>query len=130
MQVDKQIYLAVLSSLPICVTQDNECRGSEKYHSFSRQTPHRRVSNGPYLLVWSQKKQIKQNGTQIRYSLFLCKWTLSSASNSVRQMQPHTFFNKFQIWRFFLNASAGHWKRRGGPHTALGPVVGPHCSMA
>ena len=36
-------------------------------------------------------------------------------------------FNKFQIWIFFLNASAGHWKRCGGPDVARGPVVGPHC---
>ena len=34
---------------------------------------------------------------------------------------------KFQIWRFFLNPSAGRWKRCGGPHAARGFVVGPHC---
>jgi len=27
-------------------------------------------------------------------------------------------FNKFQIWRFFLNASAGYWKCCGRPHAA------------
>ena len=43
-------------------------------------------------------------------------------------MQPYTLFNKFQIWRIFLNASAGHWKRCSGPHAARGPVVGPHWS--
>ena len=39
----------------------------------------------------------------------------------------HTVFNKYQIWRFFLNVSAGHCKRCGGPHEPRGPVVGPHC---
>ena len=38
----------------------------------------------------------------------------------------HAFF-KFQIWIFFLNASAGHSKRCSGPqHAAREPVVGPH----
>jgi len=40
--------------------------------------------------------------------LLLCKCTLFSARNLMRQTQPHILFNKFQIWRFFLNASAGH----------------------
>jgi len=43
------------------------------------------------------------------------------------QMWPHTLFNKYQIWRFFLNTSEGHWKHCGRPHAAHGPVVGPHC---
>jgi len=39
----------------------------------------------------------------------------------------HTLFNKFQIWKCFLNASAGHSKRCSGPqHAAREPVVGPH----
>jgi len=70
-------------------------------------------------------KQIKQIDAQKR-NLFLCKCTLSSASKSVRQMSPHMLFNKFQVWTFFLNASAGYWKRCGGPHVARGPDVGPH----
>jgi len=45
-----------------------------------------------------------------------------SASNSVRQIWPHTLFSKFQIWRLFPNASASHWKRCGGPHAAHRPV--------
>jgi len=37
-------------------------------------------------------------------------------------------FQKLQVWRFFLNASMGLWKRCGGPHAAPGPVVGSHWS--
>jgi len=29
---------------------------------------------------------------------------------------------KFQIWRFFLYASTGNWKRFSGPHVARGPL--------
>ena len=35
-------------------------------------------------------------------------------------------FQQISNLKFFLNASAGHLKRCGGPHVALGPVVGPH----
>ena len=58
----------------------------------------------------------------------MCKFALSSAWNTERQMQPLTLFNKFQIWRFFLNATAGHRKCSGGPHAPRGPVLGPHWS--
>jgi len=34
---------------------------------------------------------------------------------------------KFQIWTYFLNASAGHWKRCGGPHSAHGPLFAHPC---
>ena len=36
-------------------------------------------------------------------------------------------WRKFQIWWFFLNASAGHWKRCGGPHVARGPLIAHPC---
>ena len=32
-------------------------------------------------------------------------------------------WRQFQIWRFFLNAHAGHWKLCGGPRVARGPVI-------
>jgi len=51
----------------------------------------------------------------------------------IRRRNPYDvlmFFNKFQIWRFFLNPSAGPGKRCGEPHAARGPVVEPHCSRS
>jgi len=32
------------------------------------------------------------------------------------------------IWRFFLNTSVGHWKWRGAPHLACGPLITHPCS--
>jgi len=34
---------------------------------------------------------------------------------------------KFQIWTYFLNASADHWKHCGGPHLACGPLFAHPC---
>jgi len=31
-------------------------------------------------------------------------------------------------FRFFLNATAGHWKCYAGSHAARMPVIGRHCS--
>jgi len=45
---------------------------------------------------------------------------------SETNVTSHTHFNKFQIWRYFLNVSADHWKPCGRPHAARGPVAGPH----
>jgi len=38
-----------------------------------------------------------------------------------------TSWKKFRTWWFFLNASAGHWKRCGGPHVACGLLFGHPC---
>ena len=83
-------------------------------------------SGGPYLLISLKiNKYDKKIMTPINVLLqfFLCKYALSSARNSVRQMKSHKVFNIFQIWRFFLKASADHWKRCSGPHVASEPLV-------
>jgi len=55
-------------------------------------------SRGPYLLIKMESKaQLK-----LTSELTLRTW------------------REFQIWRFFLNASAGPWKGCGGPHVARG----------
>jgi len=52
---------------------------------------------------------------QVLYNCFSANSLLCGTSNSTKQRKPHTISNKLQIWRFFLNASAGHWQLCGRP---------------
>jgi len=81
--------------------QDNNRRGTENIHRLSRQVPQRRVSGGPHLLIWSQSKWIKQNGTQKRqYSLFVRRCTLSSESIQWDKQNLTHFSSNFRFEDF------------------------------
>jgi len=53
--------------------------------------------------------------------LFLQIYFIQLKQFSETNVTSHAF-NKFQIWRFFLNTSAGYWKHCGGPHASRGLV--------
>ena len=61
---------------------------------------------------------------KILLQLFSCKYTLSGLVQAIQCDKCYlTQFNKFQIWKNFLNASVGHWKRCGEPHVVRGPLI-------
>jgi len=55
---------------------------------------------------------------EIEASLLKLAWTLPFTVKNSR---------KFQTWWFFLNPSAGHSKRCGGPHVSRGPLIVHPC---
>jgi len=52
-RIDRQIYLAVLSALRQMHSSRQRTPGHRKKQRLSRLVPHRRVSGGSYLLIWS-----------------------------------------------------------------------------
>jgi len=93
------------------------------------------------IFVLRQKRQVKHiaaTGSLCTLKLFAAhvekRCFIGNRSNSWFNLASALIFSviswrKFQIWWFFLNASAGHWKCCGGPHVAHGLLIAHRCHI-
>ena len=73
------------------------------------------------LLIWSQSKWIKQNGTEKEHYYYSCE-------NALYPNVTTHAFQQISDLKIFCECFCGPlWKHCDGPYAARRPVFGPHC---